>query len=86
MYSTQRKQYYWFTWTIVSSCRRKVQAADNLICDLQEGNEKFEFTDDGHLEKYLGVVGMLNYLAGTTRPDIAMAVHQAVRFCINPKL
>ena len=122
-------------------------SADNLIRDLQEGNEKFEFTDDGNLEKYLGVevkrhkdgsieltqkhlmkrflqvinvddsfnprptpaikpllfkdiagvarkhvwnyrqaIGMLNYLAGTTRPDIAMAVHQAARFCIDPKL
>ena len=29
---------------------------------------------------------MLNYLAATTRPDIAMAVHQAARFCIDPKL
>ena len=121
--------------------------ANDLIKDLQEGNEKFEFTNDGDLEKYLGVdlkrhrngsiemtqshliarfleligvndkvnprptpavkpllfkdlagiarkhvwnyrqaIGMLNYLAGTTRPDIAMAVHQAAQFCIDPKL
>ena len=123
------------------------QAAENLIRDLQEGNEKFEFTDDGTLNKYLGVdvkrrkdhsikltqkhliqrfleviniddkvkprntpavkpllfkdinglarkhawnyrqaIGMLNYLAGTTRPDIAMAVHQAARFVTDPRL
>ena len=122
-------------------------AADNLIRDLQEGHEKIEFTDDGDLEKYLGVdvnrhkdgtieltqkhliqrlpqvinidekvnprptpaikpllfkdiagiarkhvwnyrqaIGMLNYLASTSRPDIAMAVHQAARFCIDPRL
>ena len=127
--------------------RKGSKASDNLIRDLQEGDEKYEFTDDGSLEKYLGVdvsrrsdgsielsqkyliqrfleiigvdekvnprptpavkpllfkdiagiarkhtwnyrqaIGMLNYLAGTTRPDIAMAVHQAARFCIDPKL
>ena len=29
---------------------------------------------------------MLNYLTGSTRPDIAMAVHQIARFSNNPKL
>jgi hypothetical protein len=29
---------------------------------------------------------MLNYLTAITRLDLAMAVHQAARFCINPKL
>ena len=122
-------------------------ATDDLIRDLQEGDEKYTFTNDGDLEKYLGVdvrrhkdgsieltqkhliqrllevigvtkdmnmkktpaikpllfkdilglsrkhawnyrqaVGMLNYLSGTTRPDISMAVHQAARFCIDPRL
>ena len=121
--------------------------ADKLIQNLQEGPEKFVFTDDGDLDKYLGVdvkrkkegsieltqphlterilnqlgmddavnprptpvtkpllhkdleglprkydwsyrrlVGMLTYLQGTTRPDIAMAVHQTARFSINPML
>ena len=122
-------------------------AADDLIQTLQEGEEKFSFTDDGDLQKYLGVdvkrhkngrieltqshliqrildvisiddsvnprptpaikpllskdieglprkttynyrqaIGMLTYLQGTSRPDISMAVHQAARFCIDPKL
>jgi hypothetical protein len=122
-------------------------ATDELIQQLQEGNEAFDFTDDGDLEKYLGIdvklhkngsveltqphlierflevlsiddkvnhqptpaikpllykdleglerkhdwnyrqaIGMLNYLTATSRPEIAMAVHQAARFCINPKL
>ena len=39
-----------------------------------------------HLWNYRQAIGMLNYLASTTRPDIAMAVHQAARFCINPML
>ena len=30
--------------------------------------------------KYRGIIGMLGYLQGTTRPDIAMANHQCARF------
>jgi hypothetical protein len=128
--------------------RRGSTAADDLIKALREGHENFDFTDDGNLEKYLGVdvkrhkdgrieltqthliqrllevigmdpktvnsrptpaikpllfkdvdgltrkynwnyrqaVGMLNYLTSTSRPDLAMAVHQCARFCIDPKL
>ena len=29
---------------------------------------------------------MLNYLQGSTRPDISMAVHQCARFCNDPRL
>lgn len=36
--------------------------------------------------KYRSAIGMLNYLAASTRPDIAFAVHQCVRFAANPKL
>ena len=36
--------------------------------------------------KYRSVIGMLGYLQGTTRPDIAMATHQCARFCTDPKL
>lgn len=35
---------------------------------------------------YRSIIGMLNYLADSTRPDISMAVHQTARFCINPML
>ena len=35
---------------------------------------------------YRTAVGMLTYLQGNTRPEIAMAVHQTARFCNNPKL
>ena len=30
--------------------------------------------------KYWGIIGVLGYLQGTTRPDIAMATHQCSRF------
>jgi hypothetical protein len=128
--------------------RKGSSAADKLIKSLKEGKENFDFTDDGDLDKYLGVdvkrhkdgrieltqphlierfleviqldskivnsrstpaikpvlfkdlegllrkyhwnyrqaIGMLNYLQATTRPDLAMAVHQAARFCIDPRL
>ena len=34
---------------------------------------------------YRSVQGMINYLAGSTRPDIAFSTHQCARFCNNPK-
>ena len=36
--------------------------------------------------KYWGIIGMLGYLQGTTRPDIAMANHQCARFNNDPHL
>lgn len=36
--------------------------------------------------KYRSAIGMLNYLAATTRPDILYAVHQCARFSANPRL
>ena len=35
--------------------------------------------------KYRSIVGMMLYLAGSTRPDIAYDVHQCARFSHNPK-
>ena len=46
--------------------------------------------ENGPLRKqqwsYCSVIGMLNYLASSSRPDISFAVHQAARFCADPKL
>ena len=39
-----------------------------------------------HSWNYRQAIGMLTYLQGTSRPDISMAVHQAARFTMNPKL
>ena len=39
-----------------------------------------------HSWNYRQAIGMLTYLQGTSRPDISMAVHQAARFTICPKL
>jgi hypothetical protein len=35
---------------------------------------------------YRSAIGMLNYLAATTRPDCLFAVHQCARFSADPKL
>ena len=34
---------------------------------------------------YRSVIGKLNFLEKSTRPEIAYAAHQAARFCSNPK-
>ena len=36
--------------------------------------------------KYRSLIGMLEYLQDTARPDIAMSTHQCARFNINPRL
>ena len=44
--------------------------------DEKGSNRKYDWN-------YRAVTGMLNYLAGSTRPDIAMAVHKIARFSNN---
>jgi len=39
---------------------------------------------DGHFN-YRRVIGKLNYLEKSTRPDIAFAAHQCARFCVDPR-
>ena len=34
---------------------------------------------------YRSMIGKLNYLEKSTRPEIAYAVHQCAHFCANPK-
>ncbi len=128
---------------------RKSDVIDEFILSLIEGPEKFAFTDEGDLRRYLGVeikalddgngfcmsqpflierilqaaeidtrmtnsrptpavlpllgkdtqgpdrkhdwkyrtlTGMLGYLQGTSRPEIAMSTHQCARFNNYPKL
>jgi hypothetical protein len=45
--------------------------------DLNGVPQKYEW-------EYRGAIGMLTYLTGSVRPDIAMVVHQCAHFSINP--
>jgi hypothetical protein len=54
--------------------------ADEILHRDEDGQErKTEF-------HYRSIIGQLNYLAATTRPEITFAVHQCARFCDNPKM
>ena len=35
--------------------------------------------------EYLSIIGLLNYISGLSRPDIAKATHSSARFSANPK-
>ena len=54
-------------------------------------NKEILHTDEDGPERkqpwnYRSAIGMLNYLAASTRPDCLFAVHQCARFSANPKL
>lgn len=54
--------------------------ADTILRRDTDGQErKTEF-------HYRSIIGQLNYLAATTRPEIQFAVHQCARFCADPKM
>jgi len=70
---------------IIEQCNLKDQRmhdtpADAILHRDEDGAErKTEF-------HYRSIIGQLNYLAATTRPEITFAVHQCARFCENPKM
>ena len=49
---------------------------------LQKDTQGKPFNNDFH---YRRVIGKLNFLEKSTRPDISYAVHQCARFCEHPK-
>jgi hypothetical protein len=73
---------------------------DSIISDMALGNLKVKAVPakvskilHAHLDKppfslnfgYQSVIGKLNYLAQTTRPDIVYATHQLVKYSSNPR-
>jgi hypothetical protein len=70
---------------IITQCNLKDKrmhdaSADEILHRDEDGQErKTEF-------HYRWIIGQLNYLAATTRPEIFFAVHQSARFCDNPKM
>jgi Reverse transcriptase (RNA-dependent DNA polymerase) len=61
--------------------RKNTPAASSKI--LARYNDSEPFDDSFH---YRRVIGKLNYLEKSTRPDIAYAVHQCARFSSDPKI
>ncbi len=49
---------------------------------LNEDHEGAPFDESFH---YRSIIGKLNYLEKSTRPELAYAVHQCARFCTEPK-
>jgi hypothetical protein len=69
---------------IISACGLQDQSAEHtvpanviLTADLTGPPRK-------HNWNYRSLIGMLNYLASSTRPDIAFTVHQCAKFTTNP--
>jgi hypothetical protein len=60
--------------------KRTVPAAPSKILRRDESAPPFKCPFH-----YRKVIGKLNYLEKSTRPDIAYAAHQCARFCIDPK-
>ena len=55
-------------------------AASTIILSADPEGKPFQYDF-----AYPSVVGKLNFLEKSTRPDIAYSVHQCARFCANPK-
>jgi ATP-binding cassette subfamily B (MDR/TAP) protein 1 len=60
---------------------KSTPAAASKLLSAHTSSEAF----DGHFN-YRRVIGKLNYLEKSTRPDIAYAVHQCARFVSDPKV
>jgi hypothetical protein len=60
---------------------KQTPAAVSKILHRHTDSEPF----DGHFH-YRSVIGKLNYLEKSTRPDISYAVHQCARFSADPKV
>lgn len=63
---------------------KKDRLSDNPIVKPLLGKD-IDGEERKHSWNYRSVIGMLNYLEKTSRPDLALPVHQCARFCENPK-
>ena len=73
-----------FIQRVIQSVHLKDNRIHNTLANkvMHQDPEGAEQKTDFH---YCLVIGQLNYLAGTTRPNIQFAVHQCAWFCKNPK-
>eukprot|EP00957_Ditylum_brightwellii_P122539 9344748-Ditylum_brightwellii.AAC.1 len=78
------------------------QSISDFIKSLKKCGENFEFTEEGDVENYLGImirrsgkkqswnyksaVGMSSYIQGSSRPETSMTVQQYARFTNAPMI
>jgi hypothetical protein len=70
---------------IISACGLQDQSAEHLTPSTTILTSDLSGAPREHTWSYRSLIGMLNYLAASTRPDIAFAVHQCARFTIKPR-
>ena len=77
--------------TYVDDCiilSKEKSTADEIVCSLEQGNENFDFTDDGDLERYLGMnLTRENGQIKITQSHLINQILDAVGFdaSVNPK-
>ncbi len=69
---------------IISACGFQNQSAEHLTPATTILTSDLTGPPRDHTGTYSSLIGMLNYLASFTRPDIAFGVHQCARFTTNP--
>ena len=70
---------------IISACGLQDQSAEHQVPATTILSADLEGPLREHSWNYRSLIGMLNYLASSTRPDIAFAVHQCAKFTTNPR-
>jgi hypothetical protein len=70
---------------IISACGLQDQSAEHLTPSTTILTSDLTGPPRDHTWNYRSIIGMLIYLATSTRPDIAFAVHQCARFTTNPR-
>ncbi len=70
---------------IISACGLQDQSAEHLTPSTTILTSDLSGPPREHTWNYRSLIGMLNYLATSTRPDITFAVHQCARFTTNPR-
>jgi hypothetical protein len=70
---------------IISACGLQDQSAEHHTPATMILTSDLTGPPHEHNWNYRSIIGMLNYLATSTRLDIAFAVHQCARFTTNPR-
>ncbi len=69
---------------IITACGLQDQSAEHTTPATMILTSDSDGPPREHSWNYRSLIGMLNYLASSTRPDIAFAVHQCARFTTAP--